>query len=189
MILFLALLPLLNAGFDFASAGLTRFLLRRGVQGRLVWNALRDAAAAVLILVLLGFAMVSVIHVARPQGGRALIDLAALFADLRANPGDYYWLYFCFFSTLLPTVLHLGVGLFGFFTLFSGWVGRPVAAGLMAADEATARFASLAFVLCAAAAVWTPVFLIWRFLAFFGEPILGALLDLFEGYARLIGAI
>jgi hypothetical protein len=92
IILFLGFLPLLNAAADFASTGLTRWWLRKGVQGHLLRNALWDAGAAIGILFLLGFAMIATIHFVRPQDGRALADLPSIFADLRGpEAANYYW--------------------------------------------------------------------------------------------------
>ena len=189
--LFLGFLPLLNAAADFASVGLTRWLLRRGVRGNLAWHAGLDALSALAVLLALGFALIATVHLARPAGGAPLIDLAALFADLRdpVAAHDYYWLYFCFFSTLLPTALHLGIGCFGLFTLISKPLGRPIAAGLASPIEATQRAASLAFTICFALAVWLPAMLIWQALVWLGRPALDALLWAFEGFARLIGAL
>ncbi len=191
LLFFLAILPILNALADFASVGLTRWLLRRGVRGHVALNALIDAAAALAILVGLGFATVAVVHLARAPGAPGLIDLGALFADLRdpAAAHDYYWLYFCFFSTLLPTALHAGVGAFGLFTLVSKRLGRNIAAGLASGSETDGRMASDALTLCAALAVWAPAFLLWQAVALLGRPLLDALLWILEGFARGIGAV
>lgn len=191
LLLFLGFLPLLNAAADFASVGLTRWLLRRGVRGNFVANAALDALGAVAVLLALGFALIATVHIARPAGGAPLIDLAALFADLRDPVAvhDYYWLYFCFFSTLLPTALHLMVACFGLFTLASKWLGQPIAAWVASPIETEQRAASLAFTACAALAVWIPVMALWQGLAWFGRPALDGLLWAFEGFARLIGAV
>jgi hypothetical protein len=143
LILFLGFLPLLNAWGDFASIGLTRWRLRIGVQHNLVANALIDGLAALLILIALAFAMVATMYLLRTADGVPLYDAAALLADLRAQPGNYWWLAFMLFSTLLPTLAHLAIGAFALFTLVSGWLGRPIAAGLMKGDSPEGRVASL----------------------------------------------
>ena len=38
-----------------------------------------------------------------------LLDLGNLLSDIAAQPERYWWLYFGFFSTLVPTFLHFGV--------------------------------------------------------------------------------
>ena len=103
-------MPLLNAVFDFISIGLTRWLLRRGAVsvgfGALGW-ALGDLASALGFFALLGLVLVTMVHWLNEMAAVPLLDLAALFADLRADPGPYLWLYVTIFSTLLPTLLHL----------------------------------------------------------------------------------
>jgi hypothetical protein len=84
-----------------------------------------------------------------------LYNAAGLLADLRVLLGDYWWVGFMLFSSLLPTLAHLAIGAFALFTLASGWLGRPIAAGLMKGDSPEGRAASLALTLAAAAAaVW-----------------------------------
>ena len=114
MILFIGVLPLLNALIDFASFGATRFFLRRGLQGNaLVWAA-ADIAVALALLSILGGTFIAFIHHVRPQDGVALLDLAQLFETL-SNPatrGQYWWLLVMLFSVVVPTGLHLALGLF-----------------------------------------------------------------------------
>ncbi|MEM7744498.1 MAG: hypothetical protein AAF409_12390 [Pseudomonadota bacterium] len=129
LLVLLMLLPFLNAAFDFGSLGLTRWALRRAVRrvGRrtFLYSALDAGAAAVLFLAL-GCATLVMIHflvevffgtVIRLSGGDAigaeacaspLVDVN-LFHAIRTCPGDYWWLYLTFFSTLLPTIVHLMV--------------------------------------------------------------------------------
>jgi hypothetical protein len=109
LIVFLGLLPLLNAMFDFLSIGLTRWLLRRGAVslgfGALGW-ALGDLFSALGFFALLGLTLVTMVHWLNGLDAAPLLDLGALFADIRADPGAYWWLYVSIFSTLLPTLLH-----------------------------------------------------------------------------------
>ncbi len=187
MLLFLGFLPLLNAWADFASVGLTRWRLRCGVQGHLVFNAVVDAVAAIAILFLLAFAIIATIHFVRPGGGAPLVNLPALFTDLRTAPGQYWWLGFMLFSTLLPTLIHLAIGAFALFTLVSGWLGRPIAAGLLKGDSPEGRFASLALTICAALAVWAPLLLLWLVLTSAGPALLPSLLDACEWFHAALG--
>lgn len=187
-ILFLGFLPLLNAWADFASIGLTRWRLRIGVQHNLVANALIDGLAALLILIALASAMVATMHLVRTADGVPLYDAAALLADLRARPENYWWLAFMLFSTLLPTLAHLAIGAFALFTLVSGWLGRPIAAGLMKGDSPEGRIASLALSIAAALAVWLPCLLLWLGLKHGGAPLLDALLWSCERFLALLQA-
>ena len=102
------LLPLFNALFDFACAGLTRYLLRMGLdQKRAAWRAVLDGLGGIAIFFALGCALIIFITFVIPADGVPLLDLAQLFANLRSAPGDYIWLMITLFSTLLPTLVHL----------------------------------------------------------------------------------
>jgi hypothetical protein len=117
-LLFLALLPLLNAFWDWASLGVTRGLLsairlaRHSASLALVWSLLDFVLAMVFLLAIivtlaagLGFAN----HLSATGGTGLLADLSTLFVDLRARPADpsLYWVYFMLLSTLFPTLIHL----------------------------------------------------------------------------------
>jgi hypothetical protein len=90
------------------------------------------------------------------------------------------------FSTLLPTLAHLAIGAFALFTLASGWLGRPIAAGLMKGDSPEGRAASLALTLAAALAVWLPCLLLWLALSLGGGVLLDALLSACEWFLGLL---
>lgn len=191
LILFLGFLPLINAVADFASTGLTRHRLRCGLTGSPWREAAVDVVAGLAILMLLGFAMIAGIHWVRPQDGTAMADLPRLFADLRADPGAYWWLYLMLFSTLVPTFLHLCVACLGFFTLYPSGLRRWIAGGLAAGerDPQYGRLATLALSVAITLALVAPFFLLWQAGTHAGAPVLSAMLDLFEGFARLIGAV
>ena len=121
LLLFFCFLTTLNAPFDWVAFGLTRFLLRRGLElggwFPYMLAILDTIAAAVIILVL---AIASVI------GVQAFDDLAALSAGDRArilpiepflnglanNPSapEYWWAYAMLFSTMIPSLLNLMIG-------------------------------------------------------------------------------
>lgn len=120
-LLFLGLLTLINAPFDWASLGLTRALLRRGLELKGWWPlalALIDAVSAALIVALLAIAMVIGVQafdtLAVYGGGKAILPLDALFAGLR-NPEtalepEYWWIYALLLTTLIPSLINLGIG-------------------------------------------------------------------------------
>ena len=121
MLLFLGLLTLINAPFDWASLGLTRALLRRGLDLKGWWPlalALIDAASAALIVALLAIAMVVGVQafdtLAVLGGGKAVLPLEPLFAALRkpetALEPEYWWLYALLLTTLIPSLINLGIG-------------------------------------------------------------------------------
>ena len=188
-----------NALADFASVGLTRFLLRQGLQGWTLPKALIDVACAIVIFFALGAALISYIHVVHPAGRPPLIDLSALFAELRQDgtdtiltKQDYWWLSVVLMTTVLPTLLHLSIAIF---TISLGYL-RPlrnlVISALKSAQKGsdlTGLFASAAIATMIVLTVWVPVVVIY-FLAgainvsWFNWPI-----DLLYGYAQLIDAV
>jgi hypothetical protein len=139
-LLFLGYLPLVNAPLDWLSLGLTRGLLReawlRGRSWGLLYSVLDLATALVcmFLLILLAVAAIRMANWAATKGGGApLLDLPAVLAGLRADPGGaaHYWVYFMFLSTLIPTVVHAGLAVVGGATgAFAslGFVARSVRA-------------------------------------------------------------
>ena len=86
----LGLLPLFNELFDFASTGLTCYLLRMGLdQKRATWWAVLDGLSGIAIFCALGCALIAFITCVIPADGVPLLDLAQLFANLRSAPDDY----------------------------------------------------------------------------------------------------
>jgi hypothetical protein len=115
----MALLPLANAVFDWASTGATRCLLRLGLGRR--WLRQRrfglllfglDLVLAFVLLIGLTAALWLVLgtfnEAALAGGGTAQIDLNSLVQRLAADPWqpDLLWVHLMIYSTLLPTVLH-----------------------------------------------------------------------------------
>jgi hypothetical protein len=102
MMLFLGLLTLINAPFDWVSLGLTRALLRRGLELGGWWPyflALADAVAAAVIIALLAVTMVIGVHtfdhLAEHGGGGRISPLEQLFDGIATNPSapEYWWVY------------------------------------------------------------------------------------------------
>jgi hypothetical protein len=114
LLLFLGLLPLANAVFDYGSVGLTRWLLRLGTRagrGRAALFGALDLGAALVAFHLLGCTLIVLVHLMNTLAQEPLLDLGRLFAELgdEARRGDYVWLWAMVFSTFLPTVLHVAV--------------------------------------------------------------------------------
>ena len=93
LLLFLGLLSLLNAPFDWASLGLTRALLRRGLEIGAWWPyclALVDACLTAAIIALLALTMVVGVQafdaLAVHGGGTPVLPLDALFNGIAAQP-------------------------------------------------------------------------------------------------------
>jgi hypothetical protein len=119
LLLFLALLTLLNAPFDWFSLGLTRALLRRGLELGGWWPyalALTDAALAAVIIAALALTMVVGVQafdvLAVHGGGTPVLPLEPLFSGIGAHPSapEYWWLYALLLSTMIPSLVNLVIG-------------------------------------------------------------------------------
>ncbi|MCB1736605.1 MAG: hypothetical protein KDI42_00615 [Gammaproteobacteria bacterium] len=118
LLAWLEVLPLLNALWDWLSLGLTRGLLTAIRQGThqglmpLLWGML-DFLLAFVFLAGIVATVVAALALANrlslAGGGSWVVDLGALFRELREAPGDsaHWWVYFMFLSTLIPTLIHL----------------------------------------------------------------------------------
>ena len=121
LLLFLGLLTLINAPFDWAAVGLTRALLRRGLEldGWYPYAlALADALVAAVVVALL--TIVSVFGVqtfddlaAHAGGNNArILPLTQLFNGIATTPSapEYWWVYAMLLSTMIPSLLNLMIG-------------------------------------------------------------------------------
>jgi hypothetical protein len=119
VLLFVGLVPLINAPFDWASLGLTRALLRRGLDLKNWWPfvlALVDALSAAVIVALLALAMVIGVQtfdaLAVHGGGKPVLPLRPLLDGIAAHPEapEYWWVYALLLSTTIPSVINLIIG-------------------------------------------------------------------------------
>ena len=117
LILFLGVLTLINAPFDWLTIGLTRALLRRGLELRRWWPlalALLDLVLAAVIIVLLAVAMLLAVQAFEYLGGAPILGVEKVLNDLadpemRTHP-EYWWLYATLFSTLIPSIINVAIG-------------------------------------------------------------------------------
>jgi hypothetical protein len=132
LLLFLGLLTLLNAPFDWASLGLTRALLRRGLELGGWWPyilGLVDAALASVIIACLALVMVIGVQafdeLAVHGGGKPVLPLDTLFDGIAQNPAapEYWWAYALLLSTMIPSLVNLAIGGMAF-TRGIPWLGR-----------------------------------------------------------------
>jgi len=117
LLLFLGLLTLLNAPFDWLSLGLTRALMRRGLEREKWWPyfyAVIDALLASAVIAFLAMAMVAGVQLfddlAVNGGGKSVMPPMREFLDaIKSNPGkpEYWWVYATLFSTMLPSLINL----------------------------------------------------------------------------------
>lgn len=134
LLLFLGLLTLLNAPFDWASLGLTRALLRRGLELGGWWPyllALVDAALAGVIIALLAPTMVIGVQafdeLAVHGGGDPVLPLDALFGGIAKNPAapEYWWAYALLLSSMIPSLINLMISGMAF-TRGIPWLARLI---------------------------------------------------------------
>ncbi len=154
--MFLGLLTLINAPFDWAAIGLTRYLLRWGLKFG-GWSpilfALIDAASAALSVALLAFACVEAVQtfgdIAAHFGGgekARIIHLSEVFASLRAAPtaSANLWIWFMLFSTAIPSFANLLIGCFAGLRCWpgvSGWMLAEMPEGEAMSEPAKIRVA------------------------------------------------
>ena len=186
------LLPLVNAVFDFASVGLTRYLLRLGLeQKRAAWRAVLDGLGGIAIFFALGCTLIAFVTFVVPADGMPLVDLTQLFADMRRAPGDYIWLMLTLFSTLLPTLLHLSVAVLTLGLQYPAGV-RNFVAGLLERGEQIGQAALLSGIcICAmiTIALWCPIWIFTFVVTHDHGAIVNAVLWGFEAFAWAIGGI
>ena len=119
LLLFFGLLTLLNAPFAWASLGLTRALLRRGLELGGWWPcflAFADALLAAVTVAVLAVTMVIGVQafdglVVR-SGGKHVLPLGQLFDGISAHPGEpqYWWVYAVMLSSMIPSIVNLVIG-------------------------------------------------------------------------------
>jgi hypothetical protein len=118
--MFVSLSSVINAIFDFAAFGSSRFLLRLG-RGRGGWwpaafGALDFAIAAALVT-LLAIALLIAVEIfdgaaeVHAGAGARILPLQPLLSGLARTPGDaaYLWIWFTVDSSFLPSLLNLGI--------------------------------------------------------------------------------
>jgi hypothetical protein len=117
MLLFLGLLTLINAPFDWLSLGLTRALMRRGLEREKWWPyfyAVIDALLASVVIAFLAMAMTGGTELfddlaVYGGGARVLSPMREYLDAIKAEPGkpEYWWIYATLFSTMLPSLINL----------------------------------------------------------------------------------
>jgi hypothetical protein len=121
LLLFLGLLTLINTPFDWVSLGMTRALLRRGLELGGWWLyllALADGLVAAAIVAPLAITMVIGVqafdHLAEFGGGpdKRVLPLAPLLDGIAANPWApaYWWIYALLLPIMIPSLISLMIG-------------------------------------------------------------------------------
>lgn len=192
--LFLAVLPLLNAIFDYASYAVTLTLIRCGLRAS--WGAaligVADLGAALVLFTASGATLILVIAGAHALSGVQLYPLAPMFDGIRQDPWSYLWLYLMLFSTIIPTLLHFAIAAFALTGLAPRKLRRHLVGWINDPDPVPATTAPLVVGL-----VWT-VSLILPFAAMYGlysaiaafwPDVLSSYLAIFEWVARWVGEL
>ncbi|GJL76774.1 hypothetical protein [Nitrosomonas sp.] len=120
LVVFIVLLPLINAFMDWLSLGFTRgflYAIRQrthhgGIALLFVVLDVLLALAFLTAIVSLTILLLAVINAAAMHwSGQLFMDLQVLFDGLAKNPLslDYSWIHFMMLSTLIPTLIHFTV--------------------------------------------------------------------------------
>ncbi len=185
--LFLGLLPLVNAVFDYVSYSVTLSLLRAGVRKPRIalLTGFCDLAVATLLFLALGATLVVMIASINQWADVPLYPLVPLFHGIRLAPDDYLWLYLMMFSTILPTVLHAAVATFS----LGSWLTIPARRALYGMiddpDALPAAAAPLLIGLYWTACLLVPLILCYG-LYLLGQTYVDAALD---AYLRVLESI
>lgn len=119
--LFLVLLTIINAPFDWFAIGLTRAWLRRGLErGGLwpLWYGVLDLGASVLLVVALAvvttLCVQSFEQITLAIGAEPIVRVEEVLSDIRRQSfwelPEYWWIYVMLFSTMLPSVVNVSLG-------------------------------------------------------------------------------
>jgi len=148
-LLFLGPITLITALFGWLSLGLTRALMRRGLEREKWWPylyAFIDALLALVVMAFLAVVMVVAVRIfddiAVHGGGTPVFPPMRDFLDaIKSNPGnpEYWWIYAALFSTVLPSLTNLfvaGVSLARGVPEMSSWLaGKAKAAEALTAYD------------------------------------------------------
>lgn len=122
LIYFLPIISLLNAPFDWVALGVTRGLIRKGLEKGGIWPLMLGAVDIFISLVIIVFLGVILLFFTQQFNALASIggDSKSIFNPLStlrdlATPGlrnqpQYYWLYLMVLTTQIPAILNLGAG-------------------------------------------------------------------------------
>jgi hypothetical protein len=193
-LLFLGLFTLVNAPFDWLSLGLTRLLLRYGIEKGGHWPyvlAVIDAVVASLLITILALAMAwstdlfnYLVEQGRAEQTRVLPPSTFYLGMLERDPAapEFWWVYAMLFSTMIPSVINLFIAGFSFlrtlpwarnFLLSNMREGEtmPIVARLISSSILAGQVA-LAWPLAIAAQVFLTYVVLWQIMPRLGLGIL-----------------
>lgn len=157
LLLFLGVLPLLNAVFDWLSIGFTRWLLNTGLRKGGWWGlvfALADLIVAVVALFMLMIVMIGFLEwlnvLSAAGGGNPVFDIRGLIEILKTNPDNpsVWWIYVTVFTTFVPSMVNLVLGGLSVIRGLPGltpWVSRQILTTDIASISEFRRWAAAAW--------------------------------------------
>lgn len=176
LLIFIGLLPLLNALWDWVSLGVSRGLLA-AIRLRVQWGwvplswGLADFLLAFVslagLVAMVTAAVATVNALALSGDATPAVDLPAFFTALRTEPDHprFYWVYFMFLSTLIPTLVHLLIVGASMAQCLADWSPlrpwRETAAAEMDNDSVVRFNAALYLTLVPMSGLVIPVGLLW----------------------------
>jgi len=189
----LAVLPLINAIFHVLSYAVTLTLIRLGLRAKLPFlYGLYDLAFALILFAALGATLTATLAALNVLSGTTLIDLSVLFAGIKSDPSQYWWLYSMVFLTILPTAAHFLISLLGLQGLTPKPIRRTVAGWITKAGQSHLFATAAPFALGTiwTAPLWALGGFVWVFWSTAGEAITAfgvAYLILLSALAGTIG--
>lgn len=197
VVLFLGIFPIVNAVFDYLSYGVTIWLVRSGLRQRILSTLVfwfLDAVFAGTIFLALSAVLVGIVAALNRVSGGAMFDVGMVLTGLETTPEQYWWVFGMIFSTLVPTLVHLGIVALSMITWVPPQIRMPIEAGIAGRAESGLRFqlAALAtttvHTLYALTLTWG-LYELGRWLWSHKGPVLYWYLDRIEWWAGVLGAI
>jgi hypothetical protein len=116
--LFLVVLPLINAAFDWFSVGLTRMLIRQSLSQRGFYPVVYAIGDLIISCVVLIALVITLVYAVKNYGQIWTIDdnpvirVEEILQRLRCKPTSYsnMWIYVSVLSTLVPSVINIMIG-------------------------------------------------------------------------------
>ncbi|MEM1389528.1 MAG: hypothetical protein AAGG45_00475 [Pseudomonadota bacterium] len=181
LLVFLGVLPLLNALFDWLSIGFTRWLLNTGLRKGGWWGlafAMVDLIVAALALFALMIVTIGFLEwlnaLSAAGGGNPVLDIRGLIETLKTDPDNpsVWWIYVTIFTTFIPSLVNLVLGGLSVIRGLPGltpWVSRQILTTDIASISefrrwAAAAWLSLQLVIAIAAALLIGLAIMFYFL-------------------------
>ncbi|WP_282095006.1 hypothetical protein [Epibacterium ulvae] len=153
---------------------------------------LSDLAVGLGIFFALGCGMIWLMDTVRFADSSALLDLEGLFEDLRHNPADQIWVLIMLGSTLLPTLLHAALGLTTAVLSHPEKLQKLISYLLHQGGKGYAplgRLGQLLLSVVCASVLTLMGLMVYLIVQFDHGWLLKHLIDFFEGFAQIIGAV